>query len=318
MPTSAIFQVTRNTLSSFTATYDFLYPATAGLRALGWQIKGYLQEHPNSSEDELRARFGHSVGPGSAYRNYGKAFAKTPWATHERSLAIVLLTTLVAHYEAWTNAILITIKSETFAASHSKHLQFPTNGGKGVGPTITKAISPDSKLVPAAFHAALTSNRRYSGASLEELLVCFRYYKEVRNAFAHGGGLASQLVVDRASEYQAILAAGTIGMTPPPECDTHRLGDPLSLGLRQVISLGEVLMRLVITIDALLSSAKKAEDEIKRAWIKRHGTRLIHFKRNASDRRGSLARYLTHAGLPAPNITSDLEEFLRSARLITF
>jgi len=311
------FSVSRNAHAAVTDLYDFMFPATAAVWNLRCQVKGYLVESPNATEEQLKARFAHPTGVGSNYRNFREGFASASWADHEYRIASFLLMALIGEYEAWARAVLVAATgSETFADDNEKGLQFPTSGSKGVRPTVQKAVKKTSTVMINAFRLPLTKQRRYADAHLDDLLVCFRYFKEIRNALAHGGGLVSQRLLDAATEYSTRTTQ--LGMTHAPTCQVQAVGERAGLTLRQVSGVSEVILRLITTIDAHLSASPHAEAAIVGGWAKRHGTSKQLLPADETKRRSKVANAVARIGFPKPVPTDDIPDLLKAHDLAFF
>jgi hypothetical protein len=319
MPRAGYYRVTRNALEGITQVYDFMWPATAAIWNLRWQVKGYLLEAPTATEEQLKARFAHPSGSGSNYRNFRKGFAGTSWESHEAQIASLMLTTLVSEYEAWCRAILVAATgSETFADANEKGLQFPSTSSKGVGPTVAKTLKKTSKPIMAAFQPVLTSHPRYAVAHLENLMYCFRYFKETRNALAHGGGVVSQRMFEAGTQYIQRMAPRNMGMPHPPTCPPQNIGDAVALTLKQVASFGEVILRLFVTVDGQVAQSEQAEKELFAVWAQHHGATMRMMPADSAKRRLRIANAVERAGLPKPVLSDDLPNLLKGRRLVFF
>lgn len=320
MPRTGYFEVTRNALDRITDTYDFLWPTTAALWNFRWQVRGYLEAVPDATEEQLRARFMHATGSGSNYRNFRGGFANTTWEVHLERLAGVLLVNLVGIYEAWCKAVILAATgSAAKADKYEQHLQFPVTVKR---PTenavhaVTQCTKRRSTAMVAAFYPALRSHFRYSWTNANDLLCCFRYFKEIRNALAHNGGLASPKLVQEAANY-APLIGPQFPMQHPPPCRAYIANDPISVDLRAVVGFGEILIRLMVSIDAELSVTDIAEALALDAWLARFRQGLT-YPADKDKRRARIARELMSAGLPRPLNTDDFPELLRQRNWIRF
>lgn len=312
------FSVTRNAHDAVTDLYDFVWPATAAVWNLRWQVKGYLIEYPEATEEQLRARFAHPTGVGSNYRNFRNGFASASWVDHEARIASFLLVALIGEYEAWARAVLFSATgSEHFADKNEKGLQFPTTAAGGVRATIQKALARRlSSRMQGAYSRPLSKQQRYADSSLDDLLFCFRYFKEARNALAHGGGVAPQRLVDAASEYTT--RTGQLGMTHAPACPPLAAGDRVRLTLRQVSGLGEVILRLMTTIDAHLATSVYAERALIEAWKAHHGSTKRFLPADEIKRRTKVASSVARLGFPKPLASDDIPELLKERNLVFF
>lgn len=320
MPRTGFYEVTRNALDRVTDTYDFLWPTTAALWNFRWQVRGYIEAVPDATEDELRARFMHANGAGSNYRNFRGGFANVGWEAHVERLGGVLLINLVGIYEAWCKAIVVAATgSPKKGEKYEKQLQFPTATSaptKGVLHVVRECTTHRSAAMTAAFHPVLSAHTRYSWNRINDLLVCFRYFKEIRNCLAHNGSLASATLVQAAADYSPV-AGNNFPMAHPPPCRQYLAGDPVAVDLRAVVAFGEALLRTMVSIDAELAVTKNAETAALAAWSGRYRQGLT-YPADRDRRRARVAREMMHVGFPRPLPTDDLPHLMQEHGLIRY
>ena len=206
---------------------------------------------------------------------------------------------------------------ETFADKNEKGLQFPTTAVGGVRPTIHRALAKGSSApMQGSFSQPLSKQYRYTDSHLDDLLFCFRYFKEARNSLAHGGGMASQRLVDAASDYSA--RTGQLGMTHAPACLPLALGDRVQLTLRQVSGLGEAILRMMTTIDAHLAVSVYAERALLEAWKRQHGPAKHFLSADESKRSAHVANSVARLGFPKPLASDHIPQLLKQKNLVFF
>jgi len=316
MARTGFYTVTRNALQRVTETYDFAWPVTAALWNLRWQVHGYLAAVPDASEEQLRARFTHPTGSGSNFGNF-HGFAKQTAEQQQAQVAGMLLMNLTSLYEEWCKAILLSATgSESFADKYEKGLQFPTNATKGIRPTMARALQKPSAVAARAFSTALKKDRRYSLSHIDELLACFRYFKEIRNVIAHGGAQSAKRLTDAAAAYSVVLSGRGIGMPHAPAAAVPSSTSPLQL--RPVVGFGEVLLRIMVTVDAELAGAEGAEPELVTVWEAKFDKGRKMLPGDVSKRKLRILNNFKHAGLPDPIVTDELVNFLKAHGLVAF
>lgn len=131
------------------------------------------------------------------------------------------------------------------------------------------------------------------------MLVCYRPFKEARNALIHRGGVAAQRDEDASREYE-LLTAQHLGMRRKPALPTIRVGQPIRLSMSAIVGLSEVLLRVTTTVDVELGVTPAAEDEIWKRWVDRHG-KNIYVTPNQSQMAARLRHYAQHAHVPPPS-----------------
>jgi hypothetical protein len=242
-------------------------------------------------------------------------FSKITWESQQGRIAENLLLVLVGIYEAWLKAVLAAAKVPK-ADQVEKDLQFPLGPKKkGVVKALSDATSAKSPALVAAFRPATTSHAKYSLQELNSLLVCYRYFKEMRNALAHNGGQAHDWAVASSTKYANLLQTSTLGMKHPPPGQVLIVDAPIPLALAPVVGFGEVLLRMLVTVDAELATSAGAESEVLREWKKRHGERVT-FPADPARCNQKVANKLALIGMPRPVPDAAITRLLRNHRLI--
>jgi hypothetical protein len=166
------------------------------------------------------------------------------------------------------------------------------------------------------FYPAYATGRQYSLAHIDNLLICYRYWKETRNSIAHAGGRATARLVAEDSRLTA-LTPESIGVSRVPRLAPVTMGDQIELELENVLGFGEILHRIAVTVDAELSAAQAAED----IMIARFESVRRHHYSDPSSRTRPRESYLKNqmrgAGMRTPYALSTLDAFL-SARFGTY
>lgn len=302
--------------SRITETFGFIWPTAAAIWNLRWQVQGLVGAYPEISEKELLGRF--VQGSGIDGVNLRGACIETSWATQQEQFAKFLLFELCALYESWCE--LITDQLALPAAS-KKNLQFPTSvspSGVVTGvANVTNAVhgSP-SAVLSSTFHQVLSTNRKYSPNHLEEMLICYRYFKELRNALIHGSKSAISKLVSAQSSYSTLTPA-SLGVAEKPHFIPYNSSAAPAPSLRGVVGFGEIVLKLVCTMDIKLAESSFAEQDFKRRWKIENGSQPSLVAASEELRRNRRIGVLTkRLGLPNPAITPAFVAWLRSQGMI--
>lgn len=159
----------------------------------------------------------------------------------------------------------------------------------------------------------LLNNKKNSLATLENLLVCYRAFKEVRNDFTHHGGRASKLAETAFITY-SIESASTLGIKEKPELPIVKEDSPILLSLRGIVGVGDVALRLIATLDYLLTNSIYAEDVLKQRWLDKHKG-LVTVTAAGPKRDAHLVRLIKQCELPKPVDPIALYNHLNTLRL---
>ncbi|MCX5602974.1 hypothetical protein OOK29_33055 [Streptomyces phaeochromogenes] len=251
--------------------FNFIHPASVALWNLRWQVQGFVSASPGATEAELSGRF--SSGSGIKASNLKEVCVETPWESQMGQFAQIVGANMIALYEGWSEEIFfkLTGKRPGRGPGPSKDIQFPSRGQfgrvtKGVRDVLADmhAIGISSEM-KAAFFPVYSASKKYSHNELDGLTALYRYHKEIRNSFMHGGGLASK-VAETAWRNASTLTKVDIGGKADPILTQITEGQSITYTIEEAIQLADVIIRLVHTIDAELSYSSQAEQYFLDAW----------------------------------------------------
>lgn len=310
------FPATRSTLKSLTDTFDFVWPTATAMWNLRWNVKGFLEICPDTDETTLAGRF--VAGSGIVGTNLRRACIEQTWEQQQERFAEILLTSLFALYESWCEQMATALH---FTSSNgAKRIQFATKvdptGKKidGVGEVLDRLAHSNSPIMVDLIYPVLTTHPKCQLAHLEDYLAIYRYFKELRNCLMHRGGLADQKCV---AAFSALPATGTpnaIGMKEYPQHTATVLGHQVSLSLRGVVGFSDVLVRLMVTLDAEFSKHHEAERMIVESWRNFNMKRYM-LPAEATARARTLRRLVAKLGWKTTLKTQGLEAVLRHQKL---
>lgn len=304
------FTASKEIATRLTEVFDFAWPTAAAMWNLRWQVDGFLRANPDAPDAMLINRF--ITGSGIRGANLRRSCIQWSWDMQQEQFAKFLLIEFCALYEAWIDAVLEEIGHGN---SLSKQFQFPTNGGNGVRNALATLQSNISTELEATIYPTLQTNKKYSLTCLDQLLVCYRYFKECRNVLVHYGGVATQRAAQAYSGY-SLLSASTLGVTEVP--DAHPImqqGDMVKLRLRGVVGFGEIILKLISTLDVELSKTAYAEHVLKDRWIAING-KGRDLPADTLDRQHSVVKLIRKLDLPAPQSPTALLPLLKRNGLI--
>jgi hypothetical protein len=237
----------------------------------------------------------------------------------------LLLSESFALFEGWIEAafeelqVPLSIRGQG-KSSLDKKLQFPSkfDAGRlvgGVGAALAKVqFNPSSGLVPNCIYPVLIKNKKYSLAYLENLMICYRAFKEVRNDFVHHGGIASSKAEECFIAFDA-LNAGNLGLKEKPELPQVVGGQPIRLSIRGVVGLSDVVLRLIATLDSELVNSGYGDALVKKRWLYTHNG-LVTVAAAGLKRDAHLIRLVRKCALPKPVALTALFGHLSSAELV--
>jgi hypothetical protein len=310
------FTSSRNALDAITRLYDFVWPTAAALWNLRWQVEGYCAVRGKAATvEELKARFVEGSGIHGA--NLGRACIKQTWDQQRSDLARVVLVNLFAIYESWTVDLIAEVGTALpKGVDARKVFQFPSSVDsrgrpRGVGAEL-KHLKTDSVAAAAELHGVLITQSRVHSNHLDEMLIIYRYFKEYRNSLMHVGGKATSAAVSASADITA-LAARPLPFTIPRHA-ALRQDEPLVLDLHSAVGFSDVLRRLVLTIDAELTSTAAAERILLERWRQEIG--VVQLPSDAKKRHSALVKKMRKLGMPTLKQMTKLAHALMTAGLV--
>lgn len=267
------FQTSERTTDQITEIYDFIWPTAAAMWNLRWQVDGYLRASPNADTKELSGRFLSGSGIRSA--DLKKTCLKTSWENQQNNFAKFLLIEFCALYESWCEGVSTELAlPKKLKESTTNNLQFPSSARDGGVSTVFAQINAQQcAAMHSTIYPQLKKHRKNSITNLENLLVCYRYFKEARNFLAHGSNRAESNLIAAEQAYSS-LGHTALGLKEAPFFIAHTLGDDFKLNLRGVVGFGDVVLRLICTLDSELAYSSYAEALFVQRWKDLHGNRI--------------------------------------------
>jgi hypothetical protein len=143
----------------------------------------------------------------------------------------------------------------------------------------------------------------------------FRYVKEVRNSISHQNATATEELV-LASQRALTLDVSKLRLPQAPKVPSYSLRDPVAISIADVIGYSEILLRIVLTLDAELAASPKAEWELRRRWVRRWGEQPQRLPANSAAHDDKVAFYLRWAEVPVPTNLPEVRRWLLDSRLL--
>ena len=302
-----IFRCAHDAHFEVTRVFDFIQPTIIALWNLRWQVQGFVLQLPNASSVDLANRF--ALGSGMRGGELKRACVDTPWERQKSDFAEFILYTMIGAFEEYTARLAELAAPPSQQRRVSKSLQFP--GAPSVSP-IQQLVSPSSSLA-GVFSSSVYSNKRYSSGALHNLLICYRFFKAMRNMLAHNGGIADQETVDAYQRFSSVATIAALGVPEVPMHHSLMLGDEIKLELRGVIGFSDVILRIITTYDAHLSESTLAENEVA-SRILPVAKKDQFVKAEHKDRR--ILKMVHNAGLPTATLTPAFVSLLQLKRVI--
>lgn len=316
------FDSSKLLFSQVTAAFDFMWPAVAGMWNLRQQVNGYLDTNPSASNDELRAIFAKGIGGKSA--DLKRVCHDFAWDKQQQQFAVFLLINSFTFYESWVANTLLSLdynpekyKGEKTEYKKKKKEFSDLESGlqnKQIYSTISKIINPSSSVMIDLFYKTYSSNSKNCIKLLDNLMLCYRYFKEIRNCIMHAGSNADDRLIDEYEEYSLLTAADLNSKELPIGCIPVR-GEAIIIGMREVVGFYDIILKIVATVDAELSTSEKAL-KILIQKIRDLNSRSITLKADKSNRIRQIKSLFDKINMPTPFDYSVSEQFLKENSLV--
>ncbi|WP_407713241.1 hypothetical protein ACJJWD_13860 [Comamonas testosteroni] len=312
----------RDSLNSLTTLFDFVWPTSAALWNLQWQVKGFIAQVPNATTEDLKGRF--LQGSEISNSNFHRLANQQTWPELQQWFARLLLSETCALFEGWIEAafdelaIPSSLRKNNTRNSLDKKIQFNTKVDAsgipidGANFALTQICGTGSNIMRLCFLPTQQTNKKL-GSNIDNALKCYRAFKEARNDFTHHGGRASKRTVDAITLYHKETAS-SLGVKEMPIIPMANLDKPIELSLRGVVGFSDIVVRIISALDIALSDSTFAENLIVSRWIEKHKGRILV---KANPLRDSQIRKLAvQSGLPRPVNEPALYQYLYSQQLV--
>jgi hypothetical protein len=267
--------------------YLVINAAQAALKLAHDQAEAVALAEPNLTQIQLR----EGVFPGLASKgvkvDVNESFFDRTVEENWSVLANFALIAVIARYEAWLDAT-VSLFPKSFQKTAPvgggvktdtrKALQFPsskTANFAGVEDGLRTLTAGRDQLLDVSVRPALHRARGTRREQLQAQLKIYRHFKAIRNAMAHTSGTATPEVREASLLAKRVKVAG-VGVHSLPEIRTYKVGDAVSITVRDVVLFDALITRIVRTLDAELSSSHAG-----RAVIEARARRFAALKQKA-------------------------------------
>jgi hypothetical protein len=312
-----IFRCARDAHAQITHLFDFVSPTTIALWNLRWQVQGFLSQVPDASSQDLSNRFASSSGMRGG--ELKRACVETPWEEQLAEFADFVLITLIAIFEDYIGRLVEGAPSKD-RPKIAKALQFP--GGAAAFPKANGRdwafghLNHASPSLAGVFAAQAKSNKRYAGNKIDNLLLCYRYFKELRNMIAHNGSRANERAELSYEKFQTVASIASLGVTEVLMHHPVVREDEIKLEFRGVTGLGDIILRIITTYDADLSETRMAEHELLARVLPVSKADQFLRARDARNRTRRIEGTIYESGMPRPILNPAFELLLKKNKII--
>lgn len=305
-----VFQETTDAASEITRLFDFTWPTAVALWNLRWQVDGFLKAVPDATYADVASRF--VVGSDIHGADIRSMSINSKWDEQKSRFAEFILTNIFSIYEGWCEQLF----SRSPVKGMTSRDLYREGDGKttGLNAFILKINLSVSSVARDTFQAAFLTHKKADKDKLTNYLKCYKYFKEVRNCQIHKNGLADARALEAFEDFSTV--SSDLGTKGEIEFYSVTIGQKTPLSLRGVVGFCDIVLRMMVTIDALMSGSKTAEQSIiDRLKSATSGPRIT-LSSNDNKSLQKVKGICRTANLPAPSDVEAVRQLLIEQRLV--
>lgn len=307
-----VFSACADAHRQITDLFDFIHPTTISMWNLRWQVRGFVDSHPNVGHADIDARFARGINVNSG--SIKKVCVDMPWETQLENFSVIILINCIAIFEDFCSQISRLIEeNEKKARDIEECFQFPPSHYPPPQKNAFQRLGPTSSVLSGGVNWDAPVLKRYHPSKIEGLLLCYRYFKEIRNSISHNGRRANQRTIDAYQNFRASINAGGMdGINIPEHNPILNKNDRVEISYRGVIGFTEIIILIITYYDISLIDYKIVEKNLRNRLSIDKNTWPTDQK--AISRR--IKRLIHSAGLPDLIQSENLKKFLRAEAFI--
>lgn len=290
--------------------YDFLWPTVTAIWNLRWQVKGYIDVRSDTiTNEELNARFSsdNKIIRGNLYRSC----IDTSWDEHLEQYGRIILINLFAYYESWLKSVLELLNQ--YSVQVEKGLQFPSNftSNKGIVPILNSLVPENPSIMENAFYNKYKLKKKYHFDKIEYFMICYRYFKELRNSIIHQGGIATMNYFEAQEAYKVLTRDQLVAKEKPKFHEVNE-GENVKVDIRGIVGFSDIILKIVKTIDTELIRAEGSHNEFLARWRLKIGKVQLPYGRE----RERMMKHINNCNFLKPDDPEEIRSMLRDLNMI--
>ena len=275
-------------------------------------VNGVKNEFPSISERELIAKF--SVGSGIHGVNYKRAFFESSWEMQQAKFAWMILNSTIPIYEGWLEEL----KQTFFSDLKIKDMQFPNK----VQVEVNRLKQHSSAVLTNSFYQTYSTKKYRCYTHIDALMKTYRVFKEARNCYMHNGSKANQALISAYADFLAVATTSNLCVSEVPEFVQPTLNSDIQISLRGVVGFSNIIIKIIVSLDAELLCTSAAEQELLNRYREKHVDRNGNFlmrslKPDPVGARRQVKRYIQQCRFSLSQASDDLVNFLLRNRLVS-
>lgn len=298
---NVFFTATQHAVDRLTEVFDLIHPVLGSMWNTKSEVLGLKALYPDITETKLKNRY--SIIPELRGANYTRAFLEWDWDKTKMDFAWIILNNIFVVYEGWIKELHDTVFDDVHGDLKLKVMQYP-----GIGTEINRLTQNKSTLLSECYYNLYKTAKRRAVVPLDNLMYCYRYFKELRNCYVHHGKIADTKLVDAYNQFLPFASKEMLGVPECPIYITPILNTEISVDLRGVIGFSAIIFQIILTCDAELLCSQYAEIEFLARLQNMH--RPIKIVQRGARANGRAKVYVQGAGYLEPERPDIMSEFL--------
>lgn len=257
--------------------------------------------------------------------DYYKAFINKSWDDQKNEIVWLLLNTIVSTFEDWAFSIVYNhfpilnadgSINENATRNRVDNLQKPDQFSN----EIHQMTSSLSAFTSTYVYPKMSTLKRRKFVKLSNFLYCFQVFKKMRNSYMHRGKKVSQDLIDAVNNYNSnVTSASDLEVRYLPIFGPFSIGDVIIPDYKKVAFLNEIIIKVVVSIDAELSKTSAAEDVLVNRFKNSTDYKYKRVFPAQVARQKKLLQnfFLNTFGVPIPDNVLDTKQFFLEKGLIS-
>ena len=317
MSRKTFFIETQNINEQMGEFLNFTWASYAGLREMWWQVKGFTHCFPEMNNKILKEKFltGLEI-PGGI--DLESVCLSQEWDAHVHRFSKSLIFEACTMYEAWAEKICDYVLPGDEKAR--KSLQFPTtNGSDGYMKVVNKVNLNASGFIKNNFFGIVSSNKMSRWVRINDFLIMYRYFKELRNSFIHGSGNVNQEIIDCYSEVESMHNARGQLTKFPINLSRPTIDSKIIIPIRDSVIFYSYIKYIIITFDAALCVSLSSENYMShriKEYINSNKKQVYHIPHNTSKKERVVKKILSGSFFPFSSSIDPIVDWLVHRNLV--
>ena len=256
--TTVFFEPSKLFLAQITELFDDVWPTVTAIQNFRVQVAEYCEKNSVKDNPTLIKEY-VKVEDRTNRPNLARFCIQDTMEENKLRIARNLLINLFAYYEAWVEEMLEIMNCNNRINRYA--FQYPSGQQtNNYNVVLSNVRNNGCQVLIDSYYNQYQNNKLYSLTSVDYWLHYYRYYKELRNSIAHGGGIVTQKLVDAYNDVINLnLSKNNLIVNELPTIDVPVINAAANYSLREIVWFSQVLIRLVVTFDVEFIKSNQTE-----------------------------------------------------------